>query len=161
MSEQGCWPEQEAVWKWMKEYGIDLTFEQETALKKAVSAPRIEADRRIAELEAQVRTAAPAELVELLDRLSPPGHGVALKGDPTEALHTGHDVYLAQRVRAWLATHESRLRGEALECPRCKGTGSVCTGTIEGVPELFDCDKCGGGGKLRAVPQAQGQGGEG
>jgi len=48
------------------------------------------------------RSAVPAELAELLDRLSPPGHGIALKGDPTQTFHTGHDIYLAQRVKAWL-----------------------------------------------------------
>jgi hypothetical protein len=27
-------------------------------------------------------------------------------------------------------------------CSKCRGTGEVCTGTVDGVPELFDCDKC-------------------
>lgn len=36
-----CWPEQEAVWAWMKRHAIELTFEQERDLKDSVSAYRI------------------------------------------------------------------------------------------------------------------------
>jgi hypothetical protein len=42
MSDAMCWPEQEAVWQWMKDFGVQLTFEQENALKNAVSKYRIE-----------------------------------------------------------------------------------------------------------------------
>lgn len=90
MSEQGCWPEQEAVWKWMKEYGIELTFEQEMALKKAVSAPRIEADRRISELEAQVRTAGAEALVRVAAKLRQAGADLPVRVEGTiESAHKG------------------------------------------------------------------------
>jgi hypothetical protein len=44
---------------------------------------------------------------------------------------------------------------QAARCQKCKGTGDVCTGTIDGVPELFDCEQCGGTGKQAPQPSPQ------
>lgn len=50
-----CWPEQEAVWAWMKRHNIQLTHEQETDLKNSVSAFRIEQGQKFKMPEIHVR----------------------------------------------------------------------------------------------------------
>ena len=48
MSEQGdCWPEQEAIWEWMKNHDITLTRKQETSLKHVVTAYRVNEGKRL------------------------------------------------------------------------------------------------------------------
>ncbi len=42
------WPEQEAVWRWMKKHGIELTQYQENDLKYSVSRYRILEQERLA-----------------------------------------------------------------------------------------------------------------
>lgn len=39
-----------------------------------------------------------------------------------------------------------------IACTVCNGTGNVCTGTIDGIPELFDCGKCDGTGITTTQP---------
>lgn len=35
-----------------------------------------------------------------------------------------------------------------VRCSKCHGSGDVCTGVIDGIPELFDCPVCLGTGNL-------------
>lgn len=41
-----------------------------------------------------------------------------------------------------------------VRCGECRGTGEVCTGTIDGTPELFDCNRCSGTGNSLAQQPA-------
>lgn len=47
-SEEGTWPEQDAVDAWLKKQGIDLPHKETLELKEAVTAPRLDLQRRLA-----------------------------------------------------------------------------------------------------------------
>ena len=49
-----CWPEQEAVWKWMAQHSIKLTPGQEDELKAAVSQYRIVCEQKLADKDRQL-----------------------------------------------------------------------------------------------------------
>lgn len=41
-----------------------------------------------------------------------------------------------------------------VRCPNCRGTGDVCTGVIDGIPELCECERCAGTGVIPAPKSA-------
>lgn len=92
-----CWPEQEAVWKWIAKHGIDLTFEQEKELKDAVSAYRIsEVKRLTAELEASQTHVKRLQLV-VLDELSAQTQAMEKDDATSDRKRTKYNVDYADR----------------------------------------------------------------
>lgn len=62
-------------------------------------------------------------------------------GDCSRPHYDEHIDQMRAAASVIVAALSARAQGEAV-CPKCRGTGDVCTGSIDGVPELFDCDVC-------------------